>query len=104
MCLFPLKDIRKLLKYIICQRVPHAYTTPSSPDSARCWVPCLDNLWEKSTWEFEFIVPKSLEDDTDVIDMDGEDGVAENDGHPTVVVCSGELVEKVNFALWPLSL
>lgn len=71
-------------------RVPHAYTTPSSPDSARCWVPCLDNLWEKCTWEFEFIVPRYLEE-RDVHRDDDE----LNDASPTIVVCSGELVEQV---------
>ena len=73
------------------QRVPHAYTTPSSPDAARCWVPCLDNLWEKCTWEFEFIVPKSLEENADDVYVD----VEEVNSNPTIVVCSGELVEKV---------
>lgn len=43
-------------------RVPHAFTTPSSPDAARCWVPCIDNPWEKCTWEFEFVVPRYLEE------------------------------------------
>ncbi|KAJ8084704.1 hypothetical protein PM082_003480 [Marasmius tenuissimus] len=69
-------------------RVPHAYTTPSCPDAARCWVPCVDNLWEKCTWEFEFVVPRYLEErDTD------EDDTSELS--PTIVVCSGELVEQV---------
>ncbi|KAJ7150184.1 hypothetical protein C8R46DRAFT_1008308 [Mycena filopes] len=68
-------------------RVPHAYTTPSSPDAARCWVPCIDNLWEKCTWEFEFVVPRYLEEISD------ED--EPTDASPTVVVCSGELVEQV---------
>ncbi|KAF8167444.1 hypothetical protein B0H34DRAFT_792168 [Crassisporium funariophilum] len=71
-------------------RVPHAYTTPSSPDSARCWVPCLDNLWEKCTWEFEFVVPRYLEER----DVNGEDDDM-SDASPTIVVCSGELVEQV---------
>ena len=73
------------------KRVPHAYTTPSSPDSARCWVPCVDNLWEKCTWEFEFVVPKTLEDTSGSMDVEGDD----QNGTPTIVVCSGELVEKV---------
>jgi transcription initiation factor TFIID subunit 2 len=72
------------------KRVPHAYTTPSSPDSARCWVPCLDNLWEKCTWEFEFVVPRYLEE-RDIHRDDDE----LNDASPTIVVCSGELVEQV---------
>ena len=71
------------------QRVPHAYTTPSSPDSARCWVPCIDNLWEKCTWEFEFVVPRYLEESV------GSDDDEPTDASPTIVVCSGELVEQV---------
>ncbi|KAJ6520284.1 hypothetical protein C8R45DRAFT_55863 [Mycena sanguinolenta] len=69
-------------------RVPHAYTTPSSPDAARCWVPCIDNLWEKCTWEFEFVVPRYLED----ISVEDDEPT---DASPTLVVCSGELVEQV---------
>ncbi|KAJ6623113.1 hypothetical protein B0H10DRAFT_2011228 [Mycena sp. CBHHK59/15] len=69
-------------------RVPHAYTTPSSPDSARCWVPCIDNLWEKCTWEFEFVVPRYLEE----ISVQDDEPI---DASPTLVVCSGELVEQV---------
>ncbi|KAH7886186.1 hypothetical protein F5I97DRAFT_2026435 [Phlebopus sp. FC_14] len=76
-------------------RVPHAYTTPSSPDAARCWVPCVDNVWEKCTWEFEFVVPRYLEeseppgfgDDVDFVELQGST--------PTVVICSGDLVEQV---------
>lgn len=71
------------------KRVPHAYTTPSSPDSARCWVPCIDNLWEKCTWEFEFVVPRYLEERVD------NDDDEPSDASPTIVVCSGELVEQV---------
>ncbi|KZT72927.1 hypothetical protein DAEQUDRAFT_685309 [Daedalea quercina L-15889] len=73
-------------------RVPHVYTTPSCPDAARCWVPCIDNLWEKCTWEFEFVVPRYLEqrEDTPVDDEEPLEGES-----PTVVVCSGELVEQV---------
>ncbi|TFY68605.1 hypothetical protein EVJ58_g911 [Rhodofomes roseus] len=73
-------------------RVPHVYTTPSCPDAARCWVPCIDNLWEKCTWEFEFVVPRFLEqrEDTPVDDEEPLEGES-----PTVVVCSGELVEQV---------
>ncbi|KAJ7508635.1 hypothetical protein B0H11DRAFT_37054 [Mycena galericulata] len=69
-------------------RVPHAYTTPSSPDAARCWVPCVDNLWEKCTWEFEFVVPRYLEE----ISVEEDEPT---DASPTLVVCSGELVEQI---------
>ncbi|KAG5645341.1 hypothetical protein DXG03_006403 [Asterophora parasitica] len=71
-------------------RVPHAYTTPSSPDAARCWVPCVDNMWEKCTWEFEFVVPRYLEE-RDIAQDDEE----QSDTSPTLVVCSGDLVEQV---------
>ncbi|KAG5636972.1 hypothetical protein H0H81_006217 [Sphagnurus paluster] len=71
-------------------RVPHAYTTPSSPDAARCWVPCVDNMWEKCTWEFEFVVPRYLEEHE--VDQDDEDQV---EAIPTLVICSGDLVEQV---------
>ncbi|KAF7302980.1 Transcription initiation factor TFIID subunit 2 [Mycena kentingensis (nom. inval.)] len=69
-------------------RVPHVYTTPSSPDAARCWVPCVDNVRDKCTWEFEFVVPRYLEE------VSLEDG-APPDANPTLVVCSGELVEQI---------
>ncbi|KAJ3487118.1 hypothetical protein NLI96_g3752 [Meripilus lineatus] len=73
-------------------RVPHVYTSPSSPDAARCWVPCMDNLWEKCTWEFEFVVPRYLEQREAT--PDEEDEPRDGD-YPTVVVCSGELVEQI---------
>ncbi|KAG6846064.1 hypothetical protein H0H87_006428 [Tephrocybe sp. NHM501043] len=71
-------------------RVPHAYTTPSSPDAARCWVPCVDNMWEKCTWEFEIVVPRYLEEQDP-----SQDDEEQSDAIPTLVVCSGELVEQV---------
>ncbi|KAI0660528.1 hypothetical protein C8Q70DRAFT_976084 [Cubamyces menziesii] len=74
-------------------RVPHVFTTPSSPDAARCWVPCIDNLWEKCAWDFEFVVPRSLEQHDPA--SDDEDEPEESDDYPTVVICSGELVEQV---------
>ncbi|KAG8794849.1 hypothetical protein FRC17_008222, partial [Serendipita sp. 399] len=73
-------------------RVPHVYTTPSSPDSARCWVPCVDNLWERCTWEFEFVVPRSL-------DVDGESSTGPN--YNVVVVCSGEFQQQIVHPLDP---
>ncbi|KAL0951837.1 hypothetical protein HGRIS_008498 [Hohenbuehelia grisea] len=70
-------------------RVPHVYTTPSAPDAARSWVPCVDSLWEKCTWEFEFVVPRYLEE-RDAIDEDEP-----NNASPTLVACSGEFTEQV---------
>ncbi|KAK0246182.1 hypothetical protein EDD85DRAFT_924985 [Armillaria nabsnona] len=70
-------------------RVPHAYTTPSCPDASRCWVPCADSVNEKCTWEFEFVVPRYLEE------LDPLQDEEANEMSPTLVVCSGELVEQV---------
>ncbi|KAJ7849406.1 hypothetical protein B0H14DRAFT_3866906 [Mycena olivaceomarginata] len=53
-----------------------------------CWVPCIDNLWEKCTWEFEFVVPWYLKE----ISVEDDEPT---DASPTLVVCSGELVEQV---------
>jgi transcription initiation factor TFIID subunit 2 len=80
------------------KRVPHAYTTPSSPDSARCWVPCIDNLWEKCTWEFEFVVPRHLEQIDDQSNLDDDEEEVQDGEYPTVVVCSGELMEQASIS------
>ncbi|KAG6333744.1 hypothetical protein ID866_5345, partial [Astraeus odoratus] len=76
-------------------RVPHAFTTPSSPDAARCWVPCIDNLWEKCTWEFEFVVPRYLDEPDPTQRNDDMDFGEPQGSFPTVVVCTGDLVEQV---------
>jgi transcription initiation factor TFIID subunit 2 len=73
------------------------YTHPSSPDSARCWVPCIDNLWERCTWDFEFVVPRYLEERDERSDDEDRDA---QDIIPTVVVCTGDLVEQVRSKLY----
>ncbi|TIB11129.1 hypothetical protein E3P92_02992 [Wallemia ichthyophaga] len=69
-------------------RIPHIYTSPTCPDAARCWVPCIDSLWERCTWELEYITPRFLS-------AVGEDGVEGEQDEPVVVVSSGDLVEQV---------
>ena len=59
-------------------------------------MPCVDNLWEKCTWDFEFIVPRSLEQQDALSDDEDEDPDSE---YPTVVICSGELVEQVRLVV-----
>ncbi|EST05572.1 Bromodomain protein [Kalmanozyma brasiliensis GHG001] len=89
-------------------RVPHLFTIASSPDAARCWVPCVDSLWERCTWEFELIVPKSLstadEDEeaangragTSALEQAATTGVDTSDpDSEVVVVCTGDLMEQV---------
>ena len=60
------------------------FLSPTTYDAARIWTPCVDNLWERSTWEFEFIVPSYLEGGEDV---------------PVMVVSSGELQEQVGWCV-----
>jgi hypothetical protein len=48
------------------------FLSPTSYDAARIWTPCVDSLWERCTWELEFIVDVSI-----------------------MVVSSGELLEQV---------
>ena len=38
-------------------------------------MPCIDNLWERCTWDFEFVVPRYLEERDD-----GEAEDEERDG------------------------
>jgi transcription initiation factor TFIID subunit 2 len=76
------------------QRVPHMYTTPS-PDAARCWVPCLDNLFDKCTWDFEFVVPSFLEERDEPLGILDDDLDDVDDRNRTIVVCSGDLIEQV---------
>lgn len=93
------------------QHVPHIYTTPTTPDAARCWIPCVDNLWERCTWELDFIVPRRWVDDPlhgrkrkqkgkergrpSGVGGGNEDR-GDGEGRPVVVVCSGDLVEHVS--------
>lgn len=54
----------------------------------------MDNLYEKCTWEFEFVVPKYLEESQPGRVDDGEQEEL-RDTSPTVVICSGDLIEQV---------
>ncbi|KAG9096358.1 hypothetical protein FRC06_008750 [Ceratobasidium sp. 370] len=85
--------------------VPHVFTSPVSPDAARCWVPCLDNQWERCTWELVLIAPHSLERpaDTRPDEMALDQPAAEPEPeYPVVAVCSAELVQvHIAFAIGP---
>ncbi|WVQ66072.1 uncharacterized protein L199_004250 [Kwoniella botswanensis] len=67
-------------------QIPHMFLSPTTYDAARIWTPCVDSLWERCTWELEFIVPRYLEG--------GEPG-ADEEAYPVMVVSSGELMEQV---------
>ncbi|KAG2152645.1 uncharacterized protein EDB93DRAFT_1273391 [Suillus bovinus] len=84
-------------------RVLHAYTSSSSPGAARCWVPCIDNLWEKCTWEFKFVVPRYLEEPDPGHCGEKGDFEESQESISTVVICSGDLVEQAchpHISLW----
>lgn len=55
-------------------------------------MPCVDNLWERCTWEFQFVVPRYLEELDPLQQYDEA-----SDLSPTIVVCSGDLVEQVGY-------
>lgn len=70
----------------ISQQIPHMFLSPTTYNSARVWTPCIDSLFERCTWELEFIAPRYLEGGEP---LDGEEG------YPVMVVSSGELMEQV---------
>jgi len=61
---------------------------------ARLWLPCIDKLQERCTWEMEYIVAKTVRpqmlDNSSYLDDDEDDDEAE-----LTVVSSGELVEQI---------
>ena len=78
------------------------YTTPSSPDAARCWIPCVDSIYTKCAWEFEFIVPSYLEEREELPSLLDDEFDYPDDRNRTVVVCSGDLVEQVRMVVMPV--
>ncbi|ODV62956.1 transcription initiation factor TFIID subunit TAF2 ASCRUDRAFT_31537 [Ascoidea rubescens DSM 1968] len=80
----------------------HAYTTNSNLGlSTSYWLPCLDSLWEKSTWQIDITVPKTIanitapiplvasslnfDDNEDDIDIDIEKTVIDIDDDPILL-------------------
>lgn len=96
-------DETDLPSHVYIQHAPHIYTSPTSPDAARCWIPCVDNLWERCTWELDFIVPRRWVEDSSSLVMTskrrkgkGRARVqAVEGGFPITVAASGELIEHV---------
>lgn len=66
------------------------FLSPTTFDAARSWVPCIDSLWERCTWELEIIVPRYLEEAPPPDEPE--------DRSPVMVVASGELVEQVSLS------
>ncbi|PWY99756.1 hypothetical protein BCV70DRAFT_162250 [Testicularia cyperi] len=93
-------------------RIPHLFTVASCSDASRCWVPCVDSLWERCTWEFELVVPRSLVATDDHDEHTGHDQASsdkpkvelatsqipedEDEDGRVVVICTGDLMEQVS--------
>ncbi|CAB08750.3 TATA-binding protein associated factor Taf2 [Schizosaccharomyces pombe] len=105
-------------------RYPHVFTNNSIiPYSTCSWLPCVDGIWERSTWEFEITLPKTLSslmhrEKTQPSDLnngangvDGHDDNYENnrfdhqfnlsnepdllEDHDIEVICCGDLLDQV---------
>ncbi|KAF9409000.1 hypothetical protein BGZ94_002120, partial [Podila epigama] len=65
------------------------------PGSTRLWLPCLDRLAERCTWDIDFIVP-AFAPDEDLAEDDEEGWSPEDydDDEKVQVICSGELVQQ----------
>jgi transcription initiation factor TFIID subunit 2 len=74
-------------------RSNHVYTVHQPlPGATRSWLPCIDRVSERCTWDMEFIVPRK-DQGMPVPEYDGEGSFEEVDG--MVVVCSGDVLEQV---------
>lgn len=84
----------------------HAYTTNADYHvSTSSWVPCIDNLWERSTWLIEVSIPRTIKDigksgknADEANEQDGpEDGEHDDDDddddpdNEDLVVCTGDM-------------
>ncbi|OZJ04517.1 hypothetical protein BZG36_02242 [Bifiguratus adelaidae] len=76
-------------------RFRHMYTVNEPvPGATRLWLPCVDKISERCTWEMEFIVPKAYHHDPD---SDLDDEITSDGGIIDMnVICSGELIEQTS--------
>ncbi|KAG2226887.1 hypothetical protein INT45_010166, partial [Circinella minor] len=79
-------------------RYHHLYTINQPlPGATRSWLPCIDRIHDRCTWDMDFIVPNKLGSLPN--SKNGEDMT--DDEYPSMVVCSGEMVEQVVHPLDP---
>ncbi|KAI9312583.1 hypothetical protein BX666DRAFT_1984486 [Dichotomocladium elegans] len=79
-------------------RYHHLYTINQPlPGATRAWLPCMDRIHDRCTWDMEFIVPNKL--GSLAADYEGES--MNDDEFPAMVICSGEVVEQVIHPLDP---
>ncbi|KAF7727505.1 hypothetical protein EC973_007483 [Apophysomyces ossiformis] len=73
-------------------RSNHIYTVNQPlPGATRLWLPCIDRISERCTWDMEFIVPRKM--GATMVEYDAEGPLDDEDA--TVVVCSGEVMEQI---------
>ncbi|KAI9278501.1 hypothetical protein BDA99DRAFT_8605 [Phascolomyces articulosus] len=73
-------------------RYHHLYTINQPlPGATRSWLPCIDRIHDRCTWDMDFIVPNKLGSLPNA--KNGED--LTDDEYPSMVVCSGDMVEQV---------
>ncbi|KAK9727981.1 hypothetical protein K7432_001433 [Basidiobolus ranarum] len=77
-------------------RFPHVYTCNETfPGQVRLWLPCIDRMHERCTWEMEYIVDQTLQDSS------GDNVTEEEEALEMVVVSSGELIEQTSHPIEP---
>ncbi|KAK9477057.1 hypothetical protein V1514DRAFT_364109 [Lipomyces japonicus] len=96
---FTVKDPVMGLNFISNKGYDYVYTY-SNPFSVSTssWLPCVDGIWERCTWEFEITAPNTLGDinrhDSSSA-TDNNDEVSERD---MIVVCTGDLQQESTHA------
>ncbi|KAI9279295.1 hypothetical protein BY458DRAFT_502620 [Sporodiniella umbellata] len=69
----------------------HVYTVHQPfPGSTRSWLPCIDSVSDRCTWDMEFVVPRK---ETFLTEYENEGAFDEEGG--MMVVCSGDMIEQV---------
>lgn len=62
-CLNPKNGVNFITDKNVDKKLWHAYTINSDYNiSTSSWVPCIDNLWERSTWSIEMNIPRTIKD------------------------------------------
>ncbi|KAK0529562.1 hypothetical protein OC835_004301 [Tilletia horrida] len=80
-------------------KATHVYTEATCGDWARCWVPCVDQLWERCTWELSFTVPTRINPPSNEQAAlqnrpNRQQILSESNTNLVTVVCTGDLVEE----------
>ncbi|TPX45428.1 hypothetical protein SeLEV6574_g03876 [Synchytrium endobioticum] len=85
-CVMPVLDIPPL-----SHRWPHMFTC-SEWEASRLWMPCAQKTYSRSTWDFEFHIPRTVRDalPQSMHSAFSEDALSRK----MLLVCSGELVEQ----------